>query len=498
MAALDTSIVNVSIPAIMADFGANLDDVEWVVTGYMLAFASLMPLTAYLRDNVGHKILYIGSLVAFTSGSVLCGMAWNVPSLVIARIIQAAGGGALTPTGMAMISEVFEPHERARAMGYWGVGVIMGPAFGPTIGGYLTEVFGWPSIFLINLPIGIMGAFFAGKILMTDKPTEKQHKPFDAWGFLFLTIFIVCFLFGVSKGEHEGWTSPLIIWCGILSLVGFIGFMLVELQVENGIIDLHLFKNSIFTASIILTATRSMALFGGTFLLPVFLQQIKGLEEVESGLILLPGSLVMGIFMPIAGRMSEKFGARYLAIVGLASLAIFMFMYRNINANTSNWDIIFPTLIRGFGISILMAPLLATMMNSVPKHKAGMASSMMNIAQQVGGSLGIAILSTILSNRIHHHLSIVGSSMNSSSPFFKETIHNLMQRAHSLGYTYSDSAKVARGLLFKLGSLTASEHAFQDSFLVGGMIVVITMSAALLLPGKPGHSKKSEEPVIME
>lgn len=497
MAALDTSIVNVSIPAIMADFGASLDDIEWIITGYMLAFASLMPLTAWLRELVGHRFLYIGSLVAFTIGSLLCGLSWNIPSMVVARVIQAIGGGALTPTGMAMISEVFEPHERGRAMGYWGLGVILGPAFGPTLGGYLTEAFGWPSIFLINIPIGIIGALVAYRILIADKPTNAEHKPFDFWGFLFLTIFIISFLYGVSRGEHEGWTSTIIIWCAILAITGFAGFILVELQTEHGIIDLALFGNPIFSATMVLTATRSMALYGGIFLLPVFLQQIKGLGEVESGLILLPGSLIMGLYMPLAGRLSEKIGPRYLAVAGLFALAVFMYMYRDINVNTSNMDIIIPTLIRGFGVAFLMAPLLATMMNAIPKHKAGMASSMMNIVQQVGGSLGIAVLSTVLSNRIHHHLSVVGSRLDPSSPVLQETMRNLIFRARELGYTYAESASIAKGLLLKTASRSASERAFQDSFLVGAGIVILTILPALLLPRTP-TGKKTDEPMTLE
>lgn len=497
MAALDSSIVNVSIPAIMADFGASLDDIEWVVTGYMLAFAALMPLTAWFREKVGHKQLYIGSLIIFTAGSVLCGLAWDTPSLVIARIIQAIGGGALTPTGMAMISEVFEPHERGRAMGYWGIGVIVGPAFGPTVGGYLTKVFGWPSIFLINLPIGIAGVLMAKSILAPDKPHAEEHRPFDAWGFTFLTIFLVSFLFGISKGEHEGWTSPLIVWCGIIAFFSFITFLLVESQVPYRVIDLELFKFPVFTVSMILTATRSMALFGGVFLLPVFLQQVKGLDEIESGLILLPGSLIIGFFMPMAGRLSEKVGPRYLAIAGLSALAVFMYMYRDINQDTSNWHIILPTLVRGFGISFLMAPLMATMMNAVPKHKAGMASSMMNIIQQVGGSLGIAVLATVLSNRIHHHLAVAGSLMNASSPVFQEGVRNLAERAHAIGYTHANAALIAKSFIAKAGAMRASEHAFQDSFLTGAIIVAVTILPAIFLPGEP-PKHKSEEPMIME
>jgi len=492
MASLDTSIVNVSIPAIMADFGCSVDDVEWVITGYMLAFATLMPLTAWLRDRIGHKLLYSISLIVFTAGSLLCGLAWNIPSLVFARIIQAMGGGALTPTGMAMISEVFEPHERARAMGWWGVGVIIGPAFGPTLGGYLTKTFGWPSIFLVNLPIGILGLWAATQFLHNDKPTNKDHRPFDYWGFSFLTVFLVTFLYGVSMGEHDGWTSPIIIWCGIFAVVGFIAFILVESLTEHRVIDLKLFKYPVFSISMILTATRSMALFGGIFLLPLFLQQLKGLDEIQSGLILLPGSLVVGFFMPMVGRLSEKVGPRYLAIVGIISLTVFMYMYRHINTDMNNWDIIFPTIIRGFGLSFLIAPIIATTLNSVPKFKAGMASSMMNIFQQIGGSLGIAFFATVLSNRIHHHMDSIGSAINYHSPLFKETVKNFTQRAHDLGYGHVNSALVAKASVIKIEIQKASEHAFQDVFLVGTLIIVATLIPAVFLPGSPTKKEKAD------
>jgi len=495
MAALDTSIVNVSIPAIMADFGAGLDSIEWVVTGYMLAFATLMPLTSWLSTRIGHKQLYVGSLVVFTLGSLLCGMAWNTPSLVVARVIQAMGGGALTPTGMAIIADVFEPHERGRAMGYWGVGVILGPAFGPTLGGYLTDAFGWPSIFLINLPIGIFGVWATLRIMRPDKPAVENHKPFDYWGFAFLSLFLLAFLFAVSRGEQDGWTSPLIIWCGILSVVGLTGFMLVETHIPYGIMDLSLFKYPIFSVSMVLTATRSIALFGGVFLLPVYLQQVKGLNEIESGLILLPGSLIIALFMPLAGFMSEKVAPRYLALLGLMGLWLFMFLYRDISADTSNWDIIYPTFIRGFGIAFLMAPLMATTINSVPRNKSGMASSIMNIVQQVAGALGIAILAMVLANRSHFHFSNLSSAIDASSPAFQIAVHNVAERAHILGYDQATAGILAKTSVAQVGITRASEMGFQDAFMVGAFIVLITILPALLLPGKASDNPSKPMPI---
>ena len=497
MSALDSSIVNVSIPAIMADFGSSLDDIEWVITSYMLAFAALMPLTAWLRDRVGHKFLYTASLVVFTAGSVLCGLAWNLPTLILARVIQAMGGGAITPTGMAMITETFEPHERGKALGFWGMGAVMGPAFGPTVGGYLTKYFGWPSIFLVNLPIGILGIFLAWKILKADRPQHHFHKPFDTGGFVFLALFLVTFLLGMSKGESEGWTSTYVVTCGICALIGIVGFFLVESLVEHGIMDLHLLKLPVFAACFLLTAVRSVALYGGTFLLPVFLQNYKNLDEVDSGLLLLPGSLIMGLLMPLAGRLGDKMSPRLMGFIGFLLLGFFFFEYRNLDVTTDNWGIIWPTIVRGVGIAMLIAPLTATAMNAVPKVKAGMASSMLNIIQQVGGSIGIAILSLVLIRRTAYHLSLTGSDISSSSPAYLEAVSRVFSRAHELGYTQAQSFQVAAKTVGSYIARSAGVLAFQDAFLVGAGITFATLLGVFLLPSKP-LAHKSAEPMHLE
>lgn len=497
MSALDSSIVNVSIPAIMADFGSSLDDIEWVVTSYMLAFAALMPLTAWLRDRVGHRFLYIASLIVFTAGSVLCGLAWNLPTMIFSRVIQAIGGGAIIPTGMAMITETFEPHERGKALGFWGMGAVMGPAFGPTVGGYLTKFFGWPSIFLVNLPIGLIGVFLAIKVLKADKPVNHTPRPFDASGFIFLALFLVTFLLGMSKGGSEGWTSPYVVTCGILAALGLTGFLLVESQVKNRIIDLSLLKVPVFAACVVLTAVRSVALYGGTFLLPVFLQNFKNLDEVQSGLLLLPGSLLMGILMPFAGRLGDKMSPRAMGFIGFALLGYFFLEYRVLDVSTSNWGIVFPTLIRGVGIAMLIAPLTATAMNAVAKHQAGMASSILNIIQQVGGSVGIASLSMVLHHRTVYHINAVGTSVSTDTSSFHEAMSGVMTRAHEIGYSHMESAAVAGKLVAGYIVKSATVLAFQDTFIAAAVITFLSLFMVFLLPSKPVIHNKAE-PVHLE
>ena len=506
MATLDSSIVNVSIPAIMADFGANVDDIEWVLTGYMIAFATLMPLTAWIRDHIGYKSLYMGSLLVFTLGSVLCGAAWNLESLIGARIIQALGGGAITPTGMAMISEVFPPEERGKAIGIWGVGVILGPTFGPTLGGYLTKTFGWRSIFLVNLPIGIIALIAASAFLIKDRPHESSHRPFDLWGFIFLTVFLVSFLLGLSKGEKEGWNSAYIITCAAISCVSFILFLVVEGATDHGIIDLHLFKKPVFSICSIVILARSIALFGGVFLMPLFLQQQMGYDEMQSGLIMMPGALMIMVFMPIAGRLGDRIGAMIPSVAGIALLGWSMFMYRNMDVTMSTFQFIQPTLVRGVGMAFLMAPIMAAALNSVPHNKAGMASSMLNIIMQVAGSIGIAFLATVLSHRIHFHLGVVGSAARMNTPAFMEASRQLFYRAHDLGYPYALSKQVAGSLVAKKLVQAAMIQSFQDAFIVGAIIVSVALIPALFLPGRSsvrkGKGGPSDEdtngPVIME
>lgn len=491
MSALDSSIVNVSLPNMMASFGASVDEIEWVVTGYMLAFSTFMPLTAWLRDRAGYRTLYIASLAVFTVGSVLCGVAPNLSTLVVARVIQALGGGAITPTGMAMIAEVFPPEERGRALGLWGVGVIVGPALGPTLGGYLTEYFGWRSIFNINLPIGALGLLAASRILRSDKPHGSTGRRFDFPGFLLLSTFLVSALLGLSKGNHEGWTSRYVLTCALVSAVAFTLFLAVESIVEERILELGLFKSGQFSVAMIVTAARSVALYGGTFLLPVFLQNQMGRSEVDTGLLLLPGALVIGAVMPLSARVAERLGPRLPTLVGLALTAWFMWMYRRIDVNTSTWAVLAPTLIRGVGLGLLVTPVMTAAMNAVPTQQAGMASSMLSLTQQVAGSLGIAVLASVLGRRTTFHLAVVGAGIDASRPAFVETTHAVAQRAAELGWSQGDALLAARSTVARHVAGAANVLAFNDAFLVGAGVVLAGILPALFLASRPSAPDRS-------
>ncbi len=484
MSALDASIVNVSLPNMMASFGANVDDIEWVVTGYMLGFSTFMPLTAWLRDRVGYRVLYIASLAVFVAGSALCGVSPNLPTLVLARVLQAFGGGAITPTGLAMIAEVFPPAERGRALGIWGVGVVVGPAVGPTFGGYLTETLGWRSIFNINLPIGIVGMVAAARILRPDRPHDQARRGFDLAGFLLLTVFLMAALLGLSNGNREGWTSRYVLTCALTSSVSLALFLVVESIVSERILDLGLFKMPQFTVAMVVTSARSVALYGGIFLLPLFLQDLMGRSEIDTGLLLLPGALVMGLVMLVSGRIADRFGTRAPSILGLGCIAWFMWTYRTLDVTTSTWAVLYPTLIRGIGLGLLVTPVMTAAINAVPTAKAGMASSMLSLIQQISGSLGIAVLACVLGRRQTLHLAVVGQSLAAARPALSESTHALFLRALALGSPPGLARLVAGSLVVRKVAKAASVLAFNDAFLVGAGIVGAGAIPALFLASK--------------
>ncbi len=481
MSALDASIVNVSLPSMMSSFGASVDEIEWVITGYMLGFSTFMPLTVWLRDRLGHRTLFLLSLGVFTLGSMLCGVAWSLPALVLARVIQAFGGGAITPTGMAMIAEVFPPAERGRALGIWGVGVIVGPAIGPTLGGYLTEAFGWRAIFDVNLPFGLVGLVAAARLLRRDRPGAAARRPFDLAGFVLLSTFLVALLLGLSKGNSEGWTSRYVSTCALVAVFSFAAFLLVESVVEHGILDLRLLGNGQLSIALAVTAVRSVALYGGTFLLPVFLQANMGLDELRTGELLLPGAVVIGAVMPFAGRLADRIGARIPTVVGLSLTTAFMLLYRDLDSVTSTWGVLAPTLVRGLGLGLLVTPVMTAAMNAVPTARAGMASSMLNLTQQVAGSVGIAALASILGTRTVHHRALVGESLQASSAAWTSTASALTAHLRAIGYGPADARLATAAAMARHAVETASVAAFDDAFLAGALIVACGILPALLL-----------------
>jgi len=478
MAILDSSIVNIALPHIMTSLEVSLSKAQWLLTAFMLASAVAMPVSGWLGNQYGAGRLYLAALALFTIGSALCGLAWNINSLIFFRVIQAIGSGMMQPTALVLITKVFEPHERGRAIGIWGIGAMVGPTVGPTAGAYLTEYFKWRSIFTINIPVGLV-LFLAGLGVFADKEETIKQPPFDWQGFSALAIFLVCLLLGLDRGQDHGWTSTLILTYFIISAVAFIFFIAIETSTSYPVIPLRLFKVPDFSIGMILAVVRATALFGAVFLLPVFLQKLRGLSTIQNGIIMIPGALSTALFMPLAGRLTDRYGARWPTLAGVICASLGLFFYRKLDIGSSYWDIIYPQFFRSAGIALMLTPVATAAMNAVAPREAGTASGLLTVGQQAGGSFGIALLSTLLSHRTVMHAELMGASPNLL--YARELFSHITGTA--------PDPRTSQSAILMLINQAASVRAFNDVFAIGATIVIFGLLPALLLSASPPKRK---------
>jgi len=403
MAAIDSSIVNVSLPVIQEEFGVQLDAVALVVTTYMITYSLFIPLTNWLKNRIGYYRLYMGSILIFVLGSLLCSLAGELSFLVLARVIQAVGGGAIAPTSLAILSESFPKEERGSAIGWWGIGNVMGPALGPTLGGVLTQYLGWESIFYVNLPIGMVTLLMARKHLAFLKSIPVSKPPFDIRGYLLLASFVLLLQATIIPAASR---------FGLLS-IEFLGGLAVTvlalvLYVRSArrpypLLDLTIFKLHRFNRAFIIVGIRSLALFGGMFFLPFLLQGYLGYSEMESAMLLLPNALVMLVTRPISGKLADKGMIRNISILGILLLSASFILFSTINLGSQPAYIVFAMIVRGLGISFLIAPVSTAMLNAVSSDQTPTATSLNTLMLQLGGSVGIAASSAVHTHLFEHY-----------------------------------------------------------------------------------------------
>lgn len=440
MAGIDSSIVNVSLPTMSTQFGVGLDQIEWVIVAYMLGFCVFMPLTSWLKEQIGFYTLYLISLSIFTVGSLLCAVSHDLGQLIAARAIQSFGGGAITPTAMAILTLVFPVEERGKVMGWWSLGSIAGPAIGPTLGGTLTNLYGWPSIFYINLPIGIITIGIAAYTLRFLKNYTRTPTRFDGAGFGLFTLFIVFFQYSIAVLPDRGFLSVWV-WLPLaVSIISLVIFIRRSLSNPGALFNLHIFRHKIYLYCILITSVRSVAIFGGLFLLPFLLQGQLGFSEIASGLLILPFSAVMAFVTPVAGSLSDKFGPRRLIVTGLIIVAISMVQLSFLNS-TDLFPIILAMVVRGLGIGLLVSTITSAAMSAVLPGEVTQASSMFSLLQQLSGTIGIA---------------------------FSGLLQQYIMRYYTDGRGYTSEA--------------AHHYAIQDTFFACAVLVLVTVPIAMQLP----------------
>lgn len=478
MAILDNSIVNVALPHLMVTFSSNLEEIEWVVTGYMLAFAILMPVTVWLRDALGLKNAFILALLFFIIGSALCGLSWNRETLIFFRIIQAIGGGALMPTGLTMVTEVFPPEERGMALGIWGAGATMAPAIGPTLGGYLVDFVNWRSIFYINIPIGVTAIAMAMILLRQDKGHGGSVR-FDFPGFFFLSLTLAGLLLGFTQGEREGWHSPYILMMFGIAYFSFFIFLIVERLIADPIVELSIFKSRNFSLGCVLGIVRSIGLYSSVFLMPLFLQRILGYTAFDTGLLMMPSALAITISMPIAGNITDRIGPKIPMIMGGLITAYSLFLYSKLSLHSSYGFLLYGFIARGIGLGFLMAPLMAASINAAPKRLMSLASGLLNVIMQVSGAFGVAIFSAMITRRQAFHSAEYYTHLTPDNVPLAVFLSKIGESLNGLGSSIAGRSEIARVSLFQYLGKWAAVNAFNDVFLVSAFVVGTCVFLAL-------------------
>lgn len=490
MAILDGSIVNVALPKLMAIFGVSADKIQWVMTAYMLTSGVVVPVTGYLGDKLGYKRVYIYSLVAFTLGSALCGLAWSNSSLIAFRVIQAIGGGMLIPLSMSIIYRIVPRQKIGMAMGVWGIAAIMAPAVGPTAGGYLVDYYSWHLIFTINIPIGIV-AFILTYLFIEETPLVKGLK-FDYTGSILCCAGLFCLLLALSQGQDKGWTSQYIVT--LLVVAGFllILFCLWELQAPYPMLDIRLFKNGVFAASIAATSLLVVAMFAAIFLVPLYCQNLQGLTPMQTGLLMMPMALATGVMMLISGKLFDKVGALPLGVAGIAITAYFTYKLSFINLDTSYHELQLLLALRAVGLGLGMMPIGTAGMNTIPPFLVGRASAINNLCRQIFGSFGIAIVTYIMLNRRDQHAAWLSDGISWSAPGAVDTYNNISSLANSLigpGLGSPAAVGVINGLVQK----QAMVNGIQDVMLFSTLVTILTIPFIF-----PLNKKKVEEARLRE
>ncbi|HEY0814030.1 MAG TPA: DHA2 family efflux MFS transporter permease subunit [Pseudonocardia sp.] len=393
MSVLDSSIVNVAIPKIQLELGATAQSVAWVVTGYSLALGVIVPVSGWLGLRIGQSNLYVMCIAGFAAASALCGLAWNLDSLIAFRILQAVPGGILPVITLTILYQIVPRDRIGAAMGMYGLGVIVAPAIGPTLGGLLVDSINWRVIFFINVPIGILGAAAALAVFPRVRPTTWPRL--DVWGFVTAGYGLFALLLAFSEGEDWGWTGYRVLILMASGLLSLALFVVIELEVDSPLIDLRILRTRSYSISLVLLAITMTALFTGLYFLPQFLQVVQGLTALEAGLTLLPSALVMTVLMPLAGRLYDAIGPRYPVVVGLLIIAFGSYLLAEITTGTPRGDIILWTSVRNVGIGIAMMPMMTSGVSSLAPALTSAGSAMNNVVQRVVSSVAVALFGAL-------------------------------------------------------------------------------------------------------
>jgi len=477
--ALSQGVLNVAIPSMMSSLGTDLDRIQWVQTAYQIVQAVLIPAVGWLGARLGTKRLFIVSTLVFITGSALCGLAWDVHSLISFRILQGIGGGPLIPLGMSILYSNFPPEKRGLAMGLYNFSHSFGPAIAPSLGGHLVEVFNWRAIFYLNVPVGLLSV---GIILFTMPKTQEERAPsFDAVGVFTLASFLILVLLAISEGRRYGWGSQMILVLFVVAVASLAVFVVTELKSTQPFVEIRLYKNLPFTMGCLIGFLNTMEFRGTNFLLPIMLQRIYHYTPFQTGLFFLPPALVMGTTSILAGRLADTIRPNLLLALGLLGLTYVSFQFCGLDAWATTGVLLGLIMLRRGAQAFCHSPLSSSTLNGVPEDQVRMASGIFSLHRTLGGTVGVAVSATLMAYREDVH-TLVLSQRQALYPLGTEVATEairgvLMQDGESGGMLAQKTAGILRQKLSEEAALAG----YHDLFFMFAALTLFSLVPVMLM-----------------
>ncbi|MFH6406937.1 DHA2 family efflux MFS transporter permease subunit [Staphylococcus aureus] len=471
IAILNQTLLNVALPKINTEFNISASTGQWLMTGFMLVNGILIPITAYLFNKYSYRKLFLVALVLFTIGSLICAISMNFPIMMVGRVLQAIGAGVLMPLGSIVIITIYPPEKRGAAMGTMGIAMILAPAIGPTLSGYIVQNYHWNVMFYGMFIIGII-AILVGFVWFKLYQYTTNPKA-DIPGIIFSTIGFGALLYGFSEAGNKGWGSVEIETMFAIGIIFIILFVIRELRMKAPMLNLEVLKFTTFTLTTVINMVVMMSLYGGMILLPIYLQNLRGFSALDSGLLLLPGSLIMGLLGPFAGKLLDTIGLKPLAIFGIAVMTYATWELTKLNMDTPYMTIMGIYVLRSFGMAFIMMPMVTAAINALPGRLASHGNAFLNTMRQLAGSIGTAILVTVMTTQTTQHLSAFGEELDKTNPVVQDHMRELASQ-------YGGQEGAMKVLLQFVNKL-ATVEGINDAFIIATIFSIIALILCLFL-----------------
>ncbi|MEB6275052.1 DHA2 family efflux MFS transporter permease subunit [Staphylococcus xylosus] len=474
IAILNQTLLNVALPKINTDFNISANTGQWLMTGFMLVNGILIPISAYLFNKYSYRKLFLVAMTLFTIGSLICGMSGSFTVMMAGRVLQAIGAGILMPLGTNVFMTIFPPERRGAAMGTLGIAMILAPAIGPTLSGYIVENYHWNVMFYGMFIIGLVSLAISYIWFRVYQVTTNPKA--DIPGIIFSTIGFGALLYGFSEAGNNTWSSPIVVISLIVGVIFIIAFVIRELTMRVPMLSMEVLKYSGFTLTTVINMIVTMSLFGGMILLPLYLQNLRGFTPIQSGLLLLPGALIMGVMGPIAGKLLDTIGIKPLALVGTGIMTYATWELTKLNMNTTYGHLMLIYIIRSFGMSFIMMPIMTAGMNSLPQRLISHGNALSNTLRQLAGSIGTALLVTVMSTQSTQYAAGYAQDLDKTNPFLKD---RLQEMAQAMG-----GEQMATSQILEFVQKLASINGVNSAFLIATALSALAFILSLFLKGK--------------